>query len=183
MGTARTDVHYDYDHEGKTVTIAMDYFYPEFIHPSPSLISLVEETPQDVAEEVVRASALVWADTSSSANKLRLTAERVLTALKIKRSKISNGKRRPLTLNERIALLPHKYLELGELLHSIRFLGNHGSHENASSVDRNDLLNAFEIMEHVVEVAFSKKAKRVKTAAKEIKKRKGKPASKKRSVW
>lgn len=176
VGTTRSDLDYDYDFEGRTVTTVIDVFFPEFIHPSPSLISLVEETPEDVADEVRRASALMWTDTSSSANKLRLTAERVLTALNVSRTKIRNGKRRPLMLNDRIALLPEKHAELAELLHSIRFLGNHGSHEKPLSVDRNDLLNAFEIMEHVIEVAFSTKAQRVRAAAKDIKKRKGKPA-------
>ncbi|KCZ61433.1 hypothetical protein HY36_16825 [Hyphomonas atlantica] len=153
----------------------VEIFYPEFIHPSPSLIALVEETPTDVFEEIQRASSLIWIDTSSSANKLRLAAERVLTALKVNRTKIQKSKRRPLMLNERIGLLGPQYAEIADLLHSIRFLGNHGSHESAVSVDRSDLLNAFEIMEHVISIAFSTKAKRVKAAAKDIKRRKGKP--------
>lgn len=179
VGTAKCDLDYDYDYDGSTTTTVVNIFYPELIHPSPSLITMVDETPVEVSEEIQRASSLIWMDTSSSANKLRLAAERLLTSLKVKRTRISGGKRRPLMLNDRIALLEPKHAEIAELLHSIRFLGNHGSHESALSVDRNDLLNAFEIMEHIIELAFSKKAKRVRAAAQDINKRKGRPKAKK----
>ena len=178
VGTVRCDLEYDYDYDGQTTMEVVDVFYPEIIHPAPSLIHLGDDTPEDVKEEVCKASSLIWLDTSSSANKLRLAAERILTALKVNRTKLSKGRRRPLMLNDRIALLGPKHTEIADLLHSIRFLGNHGSHENKVSIDRNDLLNAFEIMEHVIETAFSKKAERVRAAAKDIKKRKGKPPAK-----
>ena len=175
VGSVRCNIVYGYDYGGRTTTEVIEKFYPEFIHPSPSLIHLVDETPEKVVEEVYKASALIWTDTSSSANKLRLAAERILTALKVRKTKQVKGKRKNLTLFERIALLGPKHADIADLLHSIRFLGNHGSHERELSVDRRDLLAAFEIMEHVIDTAFSNKAKRVRAAAKAIKKRKGKP--------
>lgn len=180
IGTSRIDYSYSYDYDGDPQREWISFFKPRFIHPSPSLISPVEETPKNIVDEINSASSLFWSDASSSANKLRLAAERILTALKVRKSHIVKGKRKSFTLYARIDLLKDRRPDLAKLLHSIRFLGNHGSHENELEVSRDDLLDAFEIIEHVIEEAFCTKAKRIEKAAKEIAKRKGKPAKKTR---
>lgn len=180
IGTSQIEVSDSHGYDGQPEREYINYFLPEFIHPSPSLISPVKETPKIIVDEINSASSLFWTDASSSANKLRLAAERILTALRVKKIYIARRKRKPLTLYARIDLLKERRPDLAKLLHSIRFLGNHGSHESELDVSRDDLLAAFEIIEHVIEEAFCTKAKRIEKAAKAIAKRKGKPAKKPR---
>lgn len=187
IGSSSVELEYSYDEQGRPERESINIFIPEFIHPSPALISLPKETPDKIKQEIDNASSLFWTDTSSSANKLRLTAECILTILKVKKTELSkklkaNGRRRRrnLTLKERIDILKTKKPELATLLNSIRILGNHGSHETELDVSRDDLINAFEIMEHVIETAFSTKQKRIKKAAKNIADRKGRPAKNRR---
>jgi hypothetical protein len=179
IGTARGETDYGYDENGRT-EISVDFiYYPEFIHPSPILIATPEEAHEDIKKEITQASALVWTDVASSANKLRQAAERVLTELGVKKTRVTKkGKRQPIFLNERIRLIEAGKPEIASLLHSIRFLGNQGSHDVTETVDRNDLLSAFEIMERILDLAFSTKAKRTLKAAKDIQRRKGKPVKK-----
>lgn len=182
IGTTRVDMEYGYDYDGNTITEVIDFYFPEIIHPSPLIIHVAEEAPEEIRDEIRRASALVWVDAASSANKLRLAAERILTALGVKRTKTIKGKRRPISLSERIDLIGKTDSKISDLLHSIRFLGNHASHESLEDVDRNDLLSAFEIIEHVIDHAFSTKTKRLMSTAKDLRKRKGKPKSAKKRI-
>lgn len=175
-GTARCELSYSYDDRGETEIDVDDVYYPVIVHPSPRVISIPEEVPQDIQEEVQRASSLIWNDVASSANKLRLVAERILTALGVPKTRIVKGERRPIILMQRIELIKPTRPEVAELLHSIRFLGNQASHEAIEVVDRRDLLSAFEIIEHALEVAFSKRRKRILKAARDIRRRKGRPA-------
>lgn len=174
-GSSQCDIDYNYGYDGQTEIEEYNIYCPEIIHPSPCVISVPDETPEDIRKELMRASALIWIDVSSSANKLRLSAERILTALKVPKTTIVKRKRKPINLAARIDRLGKTKTEIADLLHSIRFLGNFASHEAIGTIDRDDLLTAFEIIEHVIDLAFNQKAARVRNAAKAIRKRKGKP--------
>lgn len=179
-GIKKYQENYKTEYDGGWNLEYIPVYSPLMICPSPSIIHISEDVPDEVLRDILNASALVWLDPNSSANKLRLVTERILTALGINRIKSMKGNRRPIQLTERIDILKKKNAELGGLLDSIRFLGNWGSHEKAISIDRNDLLSAFEIMEHIIEEAFSKKKRRIEAQAKDLSKRKGRPRPKKR---
>jgi len=184
LGTIRGESDFDYDSSGKTIS-KIDYrIFPKFIHPPPSVICIPERTSDDIKKEIKLSSALIWTDLSSSANKLRQTTERIMTELGIKKTKIGKkGDRIPISLKERIDMIKTKKPEISNLLHSIRFLGNYGSHETKINVDRNDLLSAFEIIEHVLDLCFSTKNKNALRAAKDISRRKGKPTMRRKNPF
>lgn len=178
-GRSGCDYNQFYDDEGQPDAEMRDIYYPKYMYPSPYVIDIPEETPVEIREEIYNATSLIWINDSSCANKLRLTIERVLTALKIPKTTLNrNNKRVLLSLDSRIAKLPPERSEIAELLHSVRNLGNQASHESFDGIDRNDLLTIFEIIEHVLHLAFSNKSYKIVKAAKDINKRKGKPRKK-----
>lgn len=184
-GVVTTEMDYDYDNDGHTVVAVTDRFHPSSISPPPLVIEVPRGTPENVVGELQRASAVIWLDVGSSANKLRSAAEELLTALKIPRTYLASVKggkkeRRLLSLAKRIDRLRIKNADAANLLESIRWLGNVGTHDGLDQIDRNDLLNAFEIFQHVLEQIFDPKHKRLAKAAKDIARRRGrKPPRKK----
>lgn len=173
-GNVKHELDYGHDHEGETTTTVTAEYFPETFHPAPSVIDLPEKTPEDVSAQIERASALIWLDEGSCANRLRAATEMLLTELNIPRYTTNKyGKRVALNLDSRINKLKTKNDYVANLLHSLRWIGNVGSHGSFAKIARDDLLSAFEIMEHVLEKLFDNKEQRLTKAAKDITKRKG----------
>lgn len=164
-----------YDDRGHTQECISPFYKPKSMIPPPHTIFVPSETSEEIREGVRQSSALIWLDQESCANKLRLTIEMVLTALKIPKSKKTGEKRKDLNLVDRIELFPDSNGEIKELLHSIRNIGNQGSHSNLEGISREDLFTVFEILELVLEEVFSGKKRKLIDAAKDINLRKGKP--------
>lgn len=149
---------------------------PRFFVSPISIIPLPDLCPRDIADEIHAASALYWADISASANRIRSAIEKTLDHKKIKRSeKIQSGrnagKNRRLSLHERIELFKEKDAELADTMLAIKWLGNAGSH--ASDLNEKDILDAFELMEHVIEKLFVEKLKKIRIITKKINTKKG----------
>ena len=90
--------------------------------------------------------------------------------LKIKRRrKQSNGKFTNLTLHDRITIFQATDSIVGTQLMALKWLGNAGSHEN--SVLKKDLLDAFEILDHVLVEVFEQRSQKVMSLAKQLTKR------------
>lgn len=151
---------------------------PEVLFPPPRLIAIPEKTPGSVAEPLRKAFQLFWSDPSASANKIRVSAEALLTHFRVPRfNKPKLGKRRALlTLDGRIARFgkmlngssassankhPHE-----TLLHALRVVGNVGSHEG--KVDDQVVLDAFEIYEHVLQQLIDKRTAAMAELAKAL---------------
>jgi hypothetical protein len=60
-----------------------DALVPKGIYPAPPIISIPKATPREVTKELEMAFALFWVDLSSCANKIRISLERLLDALKV----------------------------------------------------------------------------------------------------
>lgn len=144
----------------------VDLLRPQTICPAPPIIDVPAKTPKNVRQALELSFLLYWADTSSSANKLRVSVEALLTHLGIPRyNHPKKGKKRSLlTLDARIQRFGAKLskaLPAGSkhpqetLLHALRWVGNVGSHQGA--VDSEVLLHAFEIYEHVLGDLIAKK--------------------------
>ena len=138
--------------------------------------SSTDPCPADIKDEVRAASSLYWSDVSASANRIRTAVEKILDHKKIKRSKKiqsgkNAGKNRRLSLHERIELFKQKDSDLAATMLAIKWLGNAGSH--TSDLNEKDLLDAFELLEHVIEELFVEKLKKIRSITKKINKKKG----------
>jgi len=136
------------------------------------MFSFPEETPDDVAEELGTSFALFFCDPSSSANHMRIALEHLLTHLRIKRYITSGGRRRYLSLHNRIELLPGTYEHVKDIFLAIKWLGNAGSHSQ-HEVSTDDVLDAYELMEELLAEVITSKRKKAKSLAKQINKKKG----------
>jgi hypothetical protein len=157
---------------------------PEVCFPAPPLIAIPKKTPESVKEPLLKAFQLFWSDASASANKIRVSAEALLTHFGVPRfNQAKLGRRRTLlNLNTRIGRFgkmmnggsatssmnkhPHE-----TLLHALREVGNVGSHEG--NVDEQVLLDAFEIYEYVLQQLIDKRPAAVAELAKALIKFKG----------
>ncbi len=115
---------------------------------------------------------MFFSSPASASNSVRVAIEAILTALGVRRFNAKNGKRTFLPLHSRISLLPAKYADLSELFFAIKWLGNAGSHaEREMSSD--DVMDAYDLVDHVLQDLYAQKARKAKALAKEINTRKG----------
>jgi Domain of unknown function (DUF4145) len=149
-------------------------YTPKAVVPGIPVFKIPEKCPHEVAEQVLRAFDLLWSDLGACANRLRIAIERLLDDRKINKT---NGRSRrardKLSTHARIDLLAARYPEASDHLMAIKWLGNEGSHQGA--VDREDILDAFELMHAVIDEIYIGTAAKLKKKAKSLKARKGKP--------
>jgi hypothetical protein len=158
----------------------VDFFYPEHVDPSPHIIRLPDHCPSKVKTRLERAFVAVWGDAAASANHVRSALEQLMDALKQPRSILSlKGKREPLKLHQRIVNLARRDKEPSDSLLAVKWLGNVGSHTDELS--RDDVFDAFDIVETVLDDLYVRNRDRVKRLVSVINKRKGPaPKTKKR---
>lgn len=180
-GTGWVDFDIEYDEEkGFAYQAWKDYFSPKHFSPHLKIFICPKGTPDNVSEEIEKSFSLFFSDASSAANHIRIAIEDLLTYLKIKHYRLKNKKRHLLFLHSRIQLLPAKYKHLQDLFFAVKWLGNAGSHSDRV-VTMDDVLDAYEIMEEILQDLFVKKTKRVKSIAKKINKTKGPKKSAKKA--
>lgn len=145
--------------------------HPHFLYPPIRLISIPKEAPESVRDEIDRASALYWHDPSAAGTRVRTALEIALSAIGIRRFvRRKSGGRRRLNLHERLDLLQAKRPLEADFGHAVKWLGNVGAHESALS--RNDVLDAFELLEHLIQLLFATKPRRLRRQAALINRRK-----------
>ena len=159
-----------------TVGAQEEALNPKYFVAPISIIPLPDLCPKDIQDEIRAASSLYWCDVSASANRIRTAVERILDHKKIKRSeKIQSGKNvgknRRLSLHERIELFKKNNAELASTMLAIKWLGNAGSH--TGDLHEKDLLDAFDLLDHVIEELFVEKLKKIRSITKKINKKKG----------
>jgi len=172
--TGRGSVGYDvtFDRDGQPEYEYADFFRPLFFDPPLSLFETPGECPADVAIELENSFALFFSSPGAALNFARSAIEALVTHLGAKRFQVQGGKRRPISLHARINLLPAQHAHVKELLLAIKWLGNAGSHPGGEvSVD--DVLDAYELVEHVLVELFGNKSKAMKALAKKVNKRRG----------
>jgi|CXWL01.1.fsa_nt_gi hypothetical protein len=156
---------------------------PKFIFPAPPIFTLPENCPPATAEELKKAFSLYWSDLESSAGRLRAATEGLLTERKVPRYTVNKkGKKVRLTLHERIEMFSQTDASSAKFLLAIKWQGNTGSHASDTPLAQDDLLNGFELFEHVVERIYMKKEKRLNKIAKEINSRKGRLIQKRKRL-
>jgi hypothetical protein len=171
-GIGYVDEFYETDEDGYSYPEYADRFFPKVFTPPLKLFVIPKETPIDTAEALVDSFNIAFINPASAANHVRVALEHLLTHLKVKRSTVSNNKRRALSLHARIDAIPAKYNHVKDLCFALKWVGNAGSHAS-SDVAIDNVLDIYDIYEELLREIFSGKSKNAKELAKLINKNKG----------
>ncbi len=171
-GIGGVDIDVVFGSDGEPEQTWADFFRPKYFEPPLAIIHLPEECPGSVTEPLEESFRLFFCSPASASNNVRIALEALLTELGIKRFVVKNGKRQFLNLHSRIGLLPAKYADLRDLLFAIKWLGNAGSHAD-SVVTLDDVMDAYELVDHVLQELYAQRSKKAKDLAKLVNKKKG----------
>lgn len=152
------------------------YLYPKLFLPTLAIFNINKDVPNSIVNLIYDSFELYWIDDGSCANKIRIVVEHLLDLQKIAKIILVKGKKTKLTLHKRITLFgikrPHEAIELM----AIKWIGNIGSHAN-DKLKKSDILDAYDILNHVTTKIYEKDSTRITQLAKKINKAK-KPISK-----
>ena len=171
-GTGGVDLEVIFGKDGEPEQSWEDYFRPKYFEPPLSIIDIPADCPAPVSEAMQESFRLFFCSPPAASNNVRAAIEALLTELGVKRYIVKNSKRQFLNLHTRIGLLDEKYGDLKELLFAIKWLGNAGSHAD-SSVTLDDVMDAYELIEQVLQELYTQKAKKVRALAKRVNRKKG----------
>jgi hypothetical protein len=173
-GTSPSDFFEDYEHGFQEL---INLFEPRSIDPCPMPILVPKATPEAVKDAIWQAAAVTWSNDEAGANKIRSAVERLLDAKKVKKTATKSGKRTRLNLHDRIVQFHKIDPENADILLAIKWLGNTGSH--ALELSRDDVLDAFDMLELVLENLYGKTKQMILKKVAAVNKNKG-PAKKKK---
>jgi hypothetical protein len=160
----RGSVEEDPDEYGERQHV--EVFDLKYCQPTLRIIAWSENCPEAVVDALHAACALYWIDGPAAAARIRVAVERLLDHLGIA-SKNGNGGRLP--LDARINSFAKTDPTHGPQLMALKWLGNVGAH--TPDVNTDDLLSAFEVMEHVLAEVIDKRSEAAAKAAAELTKK------------
>jgi hypothetical protein len=166
------DVDFIVNEDGEPEQTWGDFFRPKYFEPPLRIIDIPVECPDSVSSPLQESFRLFFSSPAAASNNVRIALEALLTELGVKRFNTKSGKRIFLGLHSRISLLPAKHAGLKELFVAIKWLGNAGSHMD-SAVTSDDVMDAYSLIDHVLQELYTKKAEKAKALAKRINKKKG----------
>jgi hypothetical protein len=147
-----------------------DYFAPRICQPMPDMLDFPTKCPDDIKEELRASFGVFWSHQAACAGRIRVSVECLMNHLGIpKRKKDKNGKYFDLSLHARIDGFAKTEPNVGPHLMALKWLGNAGSHNG--EVRKDDLLDAFEIMEHALVEIIDKRSAKVAALAKKLTKK------------
>jgi hypothetical protein len=149
-----------------------EYFSPKYCVPMPDIISLPEKCPDEIARALRAAFSTFLAQPGAAANHIRIAVEHLLDHVGVERqTKEEGGEPRDLSLHRRIEAFMVVEHSVGAALMALKWVGNAGSH--GAAIERNDLLSAFEILEHALEEIVNRRSAKVAELADRLAKRHG----------
>lgn len=148
------------------------WYFPTFFEPPLHIFELKDLYPENIREALLKSFKLFWCDSASCANRIRTTLELLMDQQGINKSFLTRrGKRKRYTLHERIELYKVKNKEVAGFLLAIKWIGNSGSH--VGDVTREDILDAYNLLEHSLNTLYDNRQVKLKKISKEINSRKG----------
>jgi hypothetical protein len=175
-GTGSVEAFIGEGDEGDPHEEYIDTFRPTHFEPPLRLMTIPDECPESVSTALKESFRTFFSSPSSASNAVRTAIEELLSELKVKRVSNTGGRRRFVSLHQRIALLPTKYAQLKDLLLAVKWLGNAGSHgggEGKGTITMDDVMDSYELMEHRLHEIFAPKAKKLRALAKNVNRKKG----------
>lgn len=156
--------------------IIVDMYYPIGFEPKVDLFKIPKNTPESVKVEIEHSFKLFWISPSSCANAIRISLERLMDELKVrKKRRTRSGKYEELSLGNRLQDYKRNNPAIGMHLDAIKWIGNSGSHNN--SLDVSDVVNAYQLIELSLKEIFENYTSNWNKYSKKIVKHK-KPMSK-----
>lgn len=146
----------------------MKKFYPEYFSPHLKIIQIPRSVPEKIQDQLCKSFPLYWIDLGACANKIRVSLELILDDQSI--LKKPKQKTRSYSLHKRIQLFVEVQPDLADLLNAMKLLGNEGSHEGHVSIS--DLIDGYEIMEHLLMELYPDSRTRVRDLASRINQKK-----------
>lgn len=169
-GILRTDIQHGYQlPDGEWIEVNFNYYVPKFFVPNLRMFDLNDKNiPKSIRRQIDSSFSLYFNDEAACANKIRTSIELILDDLKApKRTKNKSNKLVILrTLHDRIENYKKSKPQLCKLLLALKIVGNEGSH--TAKVQNEDLLNAYEILEEVIDTLYIKKRHRILRIANNI---------------
>ncbi len=133
--------------------------------PSPLPFKIPPKVPRPIELKVREAATLFWTDQKAAASRVREAIEAILTDFGIPEH---NDKGGPIWLDTRIKLFRElddgKWAEQADLIEAAKWIGNLGTHD---TVTRDEALDAFEMLETVIEDVFVRARHKVLAKARE----------------
>lgn len=171
-GVGRVDLSEYEEGEYGWAQATEDTFTPQHFEPSLVLMDIPETCPTEVAGHLRESFSLFFADSGAALNCARASVEALLTDMGVKRFVVSGGKRRQVSLHQRILALPTKYRPQMDLLLAAKWLGNAGSHDG-DKPNSGDVRVMYDLLEHVLSVVYDDKERNLRAMAKKVNKKKG----------
>ena len=141
-------------------------FIPIYFQPAPNVIEIPSEYLEDPnAKELVSiiksSYPLYWCDKSACSNRIRTSLEELLVYLNIgnKDGKTLGDKIKPLKQSQK-----QDEKDLYDLLEVMKDFTNKGSHTNNIKNDNDAVLDAYELLEHLLVKYNPQKAKKLQSA-------------------
>lgn len=167
-GTGSLEWAQENDDLGEPQQVYITHFKPRYFYPPLRIFEVPPDTPESVVFELNAAFELAFCQPASSANRLRMALENILTYLGISRSrKNKQGKRSFTPLAIRIESIPDSKQAIKDLCTAVRWLGNAGSHPD-DKITSDVVMDACEIMEKIIHDVFDSKGKRVRQLSRKI---------------
>jgi hypothetical protein len=154
-----------------------NFFRLRFATPALKIISIPPNTPKPVVKSIESAAVVIWADANAPANRLRVAIDELLTAFRVPRFQISNGKRLRMSTDHRIKQFSRFEPGAAEALEAVKWIGNQGSHESGLSVT--DVLEGAQLMSFALRQLYDKSEEQIQRRIRAVNKPRGLP--KKRS--
>jgi hypothetical protein len=171
-GDLKMDEEYIYDEEsGYGDLQPVQSLIPKYFNPPLHLFDIHKDVPEIIKEAIKNTFSLYWLDSSSCANKIRIVVELIMDEQNISKYITVKRKRKGITLHKRIELFNLINPEQAENLMAIKWIGNPGSH-SSDILTLDDLLDGYEILEHVTTKLYEKDSANIKKLVKTINKRK-----------
>jgi hypothetical protein len=146
------------------------YFTPKFSWPTLDIFDLPAKCPDEVKAQLRAGFALFWSDPPATASRVRVALERLMDHVGVaKRRRDKTGKFLDLTLHSRIELFQKGEAAIGSQLMALKWLGNTGSHDG--TVTHEELLDAFEILEHALAELIDRRSAKVAALARMMSKK------------
>lgn len=172
IGNVLKDIHNGYQlPNGEYVEEYLSVYYPKYFFPPLKIIEISQKVPKEVAQQLNLSFSHFYNDLSSCANRIRNSIELILDDLKAPK-KYRDSKTNKLkafrTLHHRIENYEKKTKnkKITNLLFAIKIIGNEGSH--IGNIALEDILDAYEFLESILDFVYDKKEKNIHIKASEI---------------
>lgn len=141
----------------------------KYMKPSVDIIDLPNQLNSELVEILKISFFLFWIDEDSCGNRIRSAIEKILDLQKINKTTINkNGKRVKLRLHQRIEKFKKKQPYAANYLFALKLLGNRASHNTKNIITRNQLVDAYQILELILTDLYDKKRTDIKRLTKKI---------------